>query len=612
MSDEVPCVCYGAKSTTDVRGSIPDQLKDGREAIEREGGRFVAAEFSDEGKSGWSGNRGDGLAAAKERAAELAAEHGRCELWVQHSDRLARGDGLKADHLGEIFFAMRRVGVKLRSVQDDSNMEDAIRVVLIGERNNEDSTRKSGSVKSGMDRSRRRGDAGWLFRGIKPDGWMCVRTIGADGKVHREAIKDPERVEIWDLVWSMAKNGASVHAIQLELSTHGHKTAPVKEGHEPRSFDVHRIDHALRNPIYAGLVSHRPVLTDANGEAVLSKTRKPLRGPAQVVGEGDWPRYVDPEDFYRIQRERAARGNATQRRPGRPPVGYLLVNLAVCGECGRRLQAQTYRKHRRDGTVARRYHCPAHHEFADGSPEYCSAKPYDAADADRLVLSGLDSLLSDAEQLRAQLGAGRRAERARLEREVRTAEEDAATAERVVEKAMVRYEAALEADDDERAEIEMAVVRRKRREAESSWKLVEASRKALSMPVEDDDADVLERIWESLSGRIADAAGDVAKLNVVLRETFERFKLVRYEYTGLRVVPVMSAEALARMMRTPPAFRDGAISAIYLDESGEQVAYDGIHLTKGLNPAFSSKNCHWRTWARSSRSAGTYSVPSPR
>jgi hypothetical protein len=30
---------------------------------------------------------------------------------------------------------------------------------------------------------------------------------------------------------------------------------------------------------------------------------------------------------------------------------------------------------------------------------------------------------------------------------------------------------------------------------------------------------------------------------------------------------------LARLMRTPPAFLDGAISTVYLDDHGDQVAY---------------------------------------
>jgi DNA invertase Pin-like site-specific DNA recombinase len=76
---------------------------------------------------------------------------------VQHSDRLARGDGLTADHLAQIYFAMRKVSVRLRLVRDDSNPEDVIRVALIGERSHEDSKRKSGAVRSGKDRPMQRG-----------------------------------------------------------------------------------------------------------------------------------------------------------------------------------------------------------------------------------------------------------------------------------------------------------------------------------------------------------------------------------------------------------------------------------------------------------------------
>jgi DNA invertase Pin-like site-specific DNA recombinase len=162
-----PAVIYAAKSTSDKRGSIPTQLADCRAAIDRAGG-IVAAEFSDEGKSGWSGNRGDGLAQAKARAVALAEEHGSAELWVQHSDRISRGDGLSADHLAEVYFAMRRRGVRLRSVQDDANLVDAIRAVLIGERNNEDSTRKSQAVRAALRRDAERGK--WLG-GVLP-GWL--------------------------------------------------------------------------------------------------------------------------------------------------------------------------------------------------------------------------------------------------------------------------------------------------------------------------------------------------------------------------------------------------------------------------------------------------------
>jgi hypothetical protein len=92
----VRCVIYAAKSTEDVRGSIPTQLADCRRAIGARGEREVAAEFSDEGASAYSQNRGMGLAGALACAADIACSDGTAELWVQHSDRLARGDGKRA------------------------------------------------------------------------------------------------------------------------------------------------------------------------------------------------------------------------------------------------------------------------------------------------------------------------------------------------------------------------------------------------------------------------------------------------------------------------------------------------------------------------------------
>ena len=153
---EPPSVVYAAKSTEDIRGSIATQLEDCRAAIAREGdGRRPVTEHVDESASAFRRSRGPGLASAKKAAAHLASQHGACELWVQHSDRLARGDGLSADHLAEVFFELRRAGVKLRSVQDDSTFTNPMLVAAIGERNREDSTRKSAAVCSGKRRRRR-------------------------------------------------------------------------------------------------------------------------------------------------------------------------------------------------------------------------------------------------------------------------------------------------------------------------------------------------------------------------------------------------------------------------------------------------------------------------
>src|SRR5687768_12020486 len=88
----VPAVVYGVKSTEDPNGSIPTQLAQCRERAEAEG-RLVVEAYDEAARSGYSGSRGPQLEAAKAHAARLAAEHGEAELWVQHSDRLARGDG---------------------------------------------------------------------------------------------------------------------------------------------------------------------------------------------------------------------------------------------------------------------------------------------------------------------------------------------------------------------------------------------------------------------------------------------------------------------------------------------------------------------------------------
>ena len=104
----IPAVIYAAKSTEDRHGSIEDQLRDCRQMADREGWEVIA-EFRDEAKSAYKGNRGDGLARAREAAAKAGAV-----LVVQHSSRFARGDAVQAQHLIEIVLWARRAGVTLR------------------------------------------------------------------------------------------------------------------------------------------------------------------------------------------------------------------------------------------------------------------------------------------------------------------------------------------------------------------------------------------------------------------------------------------------------------------------------------------------------------------
>jgi hypothetical protein len=69
--------------------------------------------------------------------------------------------------------------VRLRPFQDDSNLEDIIRVVLIGERNHEDSRRKAQATTVGIQRAAERGD--WTG-GILSEGYRLEARLDAHGR----------------------------------------------------------------------------------------------------------------------------------------------------------------------------------------------------------------------------------------------------------------------------------------------------------------------------------------------------------------------------------------------------------------------------------------------
>jgi DNA invertase Pin-like site-specific DNA recombinase len=154
MQDQgiAPAILYAAKSTEDKHGSIPDQIVKARDLSEKEDWS-MRGEFSDEGFSAYSGNRGPGLEEAKAAAIELAAEQGECLLVALHSDRVARGAGDEpgaAEHLVEVVAHLRRHGVRLRTVEDDFFADDRIGLLMAavqGQRNSEDSLRKAESVR---------------------------------------------------------------------------------------------------------------------------------------------------------------------------------------------------------------------------------------------------------------------------------------------------------------------------------------------------------------------------------------------------------------------------------------------------------------------------------
>lgn len=559
-----PRIAYGAKSTPDPRASIPRQLADCRAAA----GPFVA-EYHDEDASAFKGNRGGDLARAKDHALRLAAEHGRAELWVQHSDRLARGDGITADHLAEVWFALRRHGVRIRSVQDDHNLDDAIRVVLVGERNFEDSKRKAQAVAGGV---RGAAELGRWPGGIQVDGYRVLREVDSRGKVHPKAVKDPDRQEIYELMWRLALEGWEDRAIALDFARRGYRTQPYRnpEGRGGRPykrpakaipFDADRIGKALTRPVYAGIRVHK-------GNRY----------------EGDWPGYVTPEQFERVQQMRRERqsGGAIRQPPGRPPEGYVLHLLAVCGECGGPMHCITDAHVRQDGTRKRTYVCNHHRKHPPGSPHHCPVGPVDAALVDAAVVANLEEFLGDLEGWRERLAQGRAAERDRMAQEVERATADLAQAERSVASIGEQWAAHTEAGDQAAADAVLEVLKRKRaersraerRQQAASDALTAASMESAAEPTLGAVAEFSERIRRELLGRMRGAAGDVKRLNATLREYFARVELSPGP-DGVTINPQMSSRS-----------REWVIEK--LEASGLMPDLPGLITATNLQPA-------WRT-----------------
>ncbi len=520
--ENVHAVLYAAKSGPDERGSIPDQLRDCREAAEAEG-RLIVGEGQDENFSAFRRSRGPGLERAVELALDAAREHGQAELWAQHSDRFARGDGRKARHLGKLYFDLLEADVELRSVQDDDNLRDAIRAVLIGERNSEDSARKALAVQSGKRRAAERGD--WTG-GIPPDGYRVLRDVNERGDVMRRVELDPDRKAIYDLLWSLARAGYSVRAITHELDRRGFLTNPYKKGRVPRPFDGNRVRQTLDNVFYAGLKAYR----------------------GEIVAVGNWPTYVTPEDFQRLRDERRARSRTELRKPGRPPERYLLAGVARCG-CGSRTDVVTGNYVRKDGTRARRYTCAVHRE----RPWECSAEPFDATVVDKAFLERLDAMIGDLRSWRDALVRGHEVELERLNREADRACVDLREAERIANLMQAQYEREIAAGNSA-AEAILEPMRKKQRDRQQAQRRLEAALDALHAAIEGPpERDPLRASFDGLladlEGRVSEANGIAKALNLVVREFFSDVFLHHRDDGSILITPRFSAEAAERIRR---------------------------------------------------------------
>jgi Resolvase, N terminal domain/Recombinase zinc beta ribbon domain/Recombinase len=550
-------IVYAARSKDEQPGkdSVADQVALIEAKLATEPDRQVIGPFTDHA-SGFTGDRGPGLQQAIDAATAAAAEHGSAELWAWKSDRFGRGTGRMGASraIGELFYLLRRAGVEMRSVEDDMNVRDERFVGMASKMASEYSESLSANIKRGK---RSRAEKGvFPSTSIVLDGYMWTD--------HDKVVMDPERKHIIAAMWELALQGRSAQAIQLEFARRGYRTLALRKGQKSGPFTTRRIQTALNTPTYAGIAI-------SNG--------------TELSVETDWPTYVSRDDFYRLRSERKARANFTARKRGRPGVNFLLADLATCGKCGRKLSIRTSSYKRVDGTRQRVYVCPSHRAMHPDSPQHCDAPPYDATLADKLVLSGLDDLLYNADAWRGGITAGQRSERDRLAAEVKAAESERDDAERAVERADAVYADAL-GDDDDAAAVAMAAAKIKRRAAARATTRLSAAQRALGEVQEqvgDGGAAAIERVWQTLSGRLS-AADDVRERNAVLREHFEAFELDHEPDDGLMVVPALAPGAIADALRAVgpvPSGDPGDYTPVFVGDRAPGTTFAAVAL-----PAF--------------------------
>lgn len=390
LADSVPAVIYAAKSTQDRHASIPTQIEDAREMAEREGWTIVG-EYSDEGFSAYSGNRGPGLEKAKQAAADAAREHGTTAMLIaQAHDRFARGAGDRPgapQSLGELWHELRRLDVHLRTVEDDFELRDPQSVAAIGQRAHLDSLRKSRSVRKGM--KRRAAERGLLAGGTRPYGYSWQGEKG-----DKRLVVVPGEADVIRRIFSDYVSGVAQNHIAKALNAEGIRTTTGKSWYQGT------LAHLMRNPLYVGKVKHADEVHDGAHEAILDID---LWSRAQAL----------------LDTSAKARGNGG----GRNPTGQHLLTkgLLRCGSCGEAMIPQT-KPTRTPGKLYEKYVC--YGRLRHGV-DYCDQRPVSRVEIDTAMLDELNRKYLDLDAMREQIAT-------RIAADVAVAHELADQAERTL------------------------------------------------------------------------------------------------------------------------------------------------------------------------------------
>lgn len=457
-ADGVPirAVIYAAKSTEDRHGSIPTQLDDCRAYADRHGW-LVVGEFQDEGFSAYKGNRGPGFDEAKRTALRVAEQQGACVLIAQDADRFARGSGDApgaADHLGELFFRMKRGGVSLYSVR--SGELDLLRAVLEGERSTDESSRKRQSVRAGLARRKANGRP----VGPIPFGYRVDRNLA---NPPREI--DPALVDAVRRIFAMVEAGRSFGEVAKALNAEGVAT---KRGSRWSNRTVRDL---VLNEAYAGRKGYDQIIEPERYDQIIANLTR-----------------LDPAAVQR-------------RQGGRPPKdpSFFLRGVVFCRHCGNALWTRTY-----PNSHLRVYLC-AHKRGGGGM---CAAKPVRADLIEGHVLEHFGAFAGIGALAWIEEKEGDfRAEHAARATEVDRRRDAVAKLDRRLVQAHRKVDEALDADDDGLADValrQVARIERDREAAEAALVQAESAAAELEGSEIDDALDYYNEVVE-LAARIASA-----------------------------------------------------------------------------------------------------------
>lgn len=272
----------------------------------------------------------------------------------------------------------------------------------------------------------------------------------------------------------------------------------------------------------------------------IARNRSNPDKPTETKNVGH-PRYVEREDFDRLQGERKGRDRAVgsnRRAKGRPNANHLLAKLAVCGRCGQPMFCRTSSYRRKlDGGRARSYIC---REVAEGTGR-CGALVVDAEMIEPKIVAHLERYLIDFDAWLHGMTSQSQGDYDRLEAMVSDEQSTHGRHAATVTMMSERYAAHVLIGDDVLAAADAEAMHQAAIKRDQSAHRLSELRGALAAAhVVRHPTDAVLDLYNDLSSEIAGVLqrGKLQEVNAGLRARFDRFLLERSEEC-VTVMPIL-------------------------------------------------------------------------